>query len=49
MKDFHLRDAMSRLKETGDLFRGVLGKAINMEKAILKLEKDFASVLVRKG
>lgn len=49
MKDFHLRNAMSRLKETGDLFRGVLGKAINMEKAILKLEKDFASVLVRKG
>ena len=45
MKDFHLRNAIPRIKETGDLFKGVLGKAVNMEKAIRKLERDFASVL----
>jgi bifunctional non-homologous end joining protein LigD len=48
MKDYHLHNAMSRLKETGDLFKGVLGKAINMEKAILRLEKDFTSILGKK-
>lgn len=32
--DFNIRNAMSRLKETGDLFNGVLGKGIDIRKAL---------------
>lgn len=35
--DFNIRNAISRLKETGDLFTGVLGKGIDIEKALKKL------------
>ena len=35
--DFNIRNAISRLKETGDLFSGVLNKGINMEKALKTL------------
>jgi bifunctional non-homologous end joining protein LigD len=37
--DFNIRNAMARLKETGDLFNGVLGKAIDIQKALKKLGK----------
>ena len=37
MTDFTLLNAIDRLKETGDLFEGVLGKGINMQKALKKL------------
>jgi bifunctional non-homologous end joining protein LigD len=33
MSDFSIRNAVSRIRETGDLFKGVLGKKINLEKA----------------
>lgn len=35
--DFNIRNAISRLKETGDLFDGVLGNGIDMESALKKL------------
>jgi len=41
IKDHNVRNAISRLKETGDLFKGVLGKAINLSKAIKKIESTF--------
>jgi bifunctional non-homologous end joining protein LigD len=36
-QDFTIRNMAARLKETGDLFKPVLGKGINMEKALKKL------------
>lgn len=39
MHHFHMLNAYDRLKETGDLFSGVLGKGINIESARKKLEK----------
>ena len=38
--DFTIKNAIPRLKETGDLFHGVLGKGINMERAIKVMQKD---------
>jgi bifunctional non-homologous end joining protein LigD len=35
--DFNITNAISRLKETGDLFKGVLGKGIDIAKALKKL------------
>jgi bifunctional non-homologous end joining protein LigD len=37
MTDFNLLNAIARLKEHGDLFDGVLGKGIDMAKALKKL------------
>ena len=37
--DFNILNAISRLKETGDLFTGVLGKGIDIDKALKKLGK----------
>jgi bifunctional non-homologous end joining protein LigD len=39
MKDFTIKNAVARLKQTGDLFKGVLGRGINMQKALKKLEE----------
>jgi bifunctional non-homologous end joining protein LigD len=41
MKDFNIRNAIDRLKETGDIFKGVLGKGIDMGKALKKLESEI--------
>jgi bifunctional non-homologous end joining protein LigD len=41
MKDFTIFNAMDRLKETGDIFKGVLGKGIDISKAILKAKELF--------
>jgi bifunctional non-homologous end joining protein LigD len=38
MQDFTIRTMMDRIKSEGDLFKPVLGKGINMEKALAKLE-----------
>lgn len=35
--DFNIRNAIPRLKEQGDLFKGVLGKGINISDALKKL------------
>jgi len=36
IKDFTIFNAVDRLKEQGDIFKGVLGKGINLEKALKK-------------
>lgn len=41
MKDFHIFNAVDRLKETGDLFKGVLGKGIDLKKAIAEAKRIF--------
>lgn len=41
MQDFHIFNALGRLKETGDLFKGVLGKGIDLQKAVKKAREVF--------
>jgi len=41
MKDFNIFNVIGRLKETGDLFKGVLGKGIDLEKAVKKAKEVF--------
>ena len=41
IKDHNLRNAIPRLKETGDIFQGVLAKGIDMKKAIKKMDSTF--------
>lgn len=41
IKNHNLLNAIPRLKETGDLFKGVLGKGINMDAAIKKIKSVF--------
>lgn len=38
VSDFHIHNAVDRLKETGDLFKPVLGRGISIEKVLKKLE-----------
>jgi bifunctional non-homologous end joining protein LigD len=42
---FTLRNMPGRLKKEGDIFKGVLGKGINMQKAIKKMESLFGDLL----
>lgn len=48
IKDFHLLNSVARIKEQGDIFKGVLGKGIDMEKAIKKLQSVFGESVKRK-
>jgi bifunctional non-homologous end joining protein LigD len=41
MRDFTIFNATDRIKETGDLFTGVLGEGIDLEKAVLKAKSVF--------
>ncbi|WP_179413295.1 DNA ligase D [Mucilaginibacter sp. E4BP6] len=41
MKDFTIFNSINRLKETGDLFKGVLAKGIDLEKTIEKAQRIF--------
>jgi len=41
MRDFTIRNAPDRLRETGDLFTGVLGEGIDMLTAISKAKETF--------
>ncbi|QDW24531.1 DNA ligase D [Pedobacter sp. KBS0701] len=41
MKDFNIFNAIDRLKVEGDLFKGVLGKGIDLKKAINKAQSVF--------
>ena len=38
--DFNIRNAIPRLRETGDLFDGVLGKGIDIEKALARIKNN---------
>ncbi|MDB4922339.1 DNA ligase D [Mucilaginibacter sp.] len=42
MKHFTIFNSIDRLKETGDLFKGVLGKGIDLEKTIKKAQATFS-------
>ena len=37
MKDFTIFNAVARARDTGDIFKPVLGKGIDMEKAVRRL------------
>ncbi|HEX8022137.1 DNA ligase D, partial [Mucilaginibacter sp.] len=41
MKDFTIFNSIDRLRETGDLFKGVLAKGIDLEKTIKKVKSVF--------
>ena len=41
MKDFNIFNTIDRLKVEGDLFKGVLGKGIDLVKAIEKAKSVF--------
>jgi bifunctional non-homologous end joining protein LigD len=41
IKDHNLKNAVDRLREVGDPFKGVIGKGINMSKAIGKMKSVF--------
>jgi len=41
IKEFNIANAIPRLKETGDLFKGVLGKGINLNKTLKQMETVF--------
>ena len=41
MEDFNISNAIERLKAEGDLFKGVLGKGIDLKKAISKAKSIF--------
>jgi len=43
--DHNLKNAIPRLREVGDLFKGAIGKGINMKKAITKMKSLFESTL----
>lgn len=42
MKDFTIFNAIGRLKETGDLFSGVLGTGIDMQEIIRQAQGKFS-------
>ena len=37
-KQYHIKNTLTRLSKTGDIFKGILGKGINIEMCISKLE-----------
>jgi bifunctional non-homologous end joining protein LigD len=41
MKQFTIFNSIDRLKETGDLFKGALGKGIDLEKTLKKAKDIF--------
>ena len=41
MKDFTIQNAVERVRAEGDIFKGVLGKGIAMEKALAKAQSVF--------
>ncbi len=38
-QDFHINNAIKRIKKTGDIFRPVLGKGVNLKKCLKNLER----------
>jgi len=41
IQHFNIRNAMDRFKETGDLFKGVLGQGIDLEETLKKVKSKF--------
>jgi bifunctional non-homologous end joining protein LigD len=46
IQQFNILNAIDRLKETGDLFKGVLGEGIDLEKTIKKAQSVLSSELL---
>jgi bifunctional non-homologous end joining protein LigD len=46
MRDFTIQNAVERVKANGDIFKGVLGKGIDIPKAMKKLAGIPRGVLV---
>ncbi len=44
MKDFTIRNAVSRVKEVGDIFKPVMSKGIDLAKALKKVTKEFGNL-----
>jgi bifunctional non-homologous end joining protein LigD len=44
IRDFTLTNAVARLKTEGDLFQGVLGKGVDIDRALITLMKTFGKV-----
>lgn len=42
IRDFHIRNAVARAREMGDFFKPVLGKGINLDKVLKKINAHFA-------
>ena len=49
LSNFTLRNMPARLQKEGDIFKGVLRKGINMEKAIKKIQTIFGELLSKKA
>lgn len=49
MTDFTIFNAVDRVKETGDIFKGVLGKGINLKEALKKIENTFGEQEIHKS
>jgi bifunctional non-homologous end joining protein LigD len=49
LSHFTLCNMSSRLQKEGDIFKGVLGKGINIQKAIKKIESLFGELLKKKA
>ncbi|MEO6327843.1 MAG: DNA ligase D [Ginsengibacter sp.] len=49
MQQFTIFNAMERIKDTGDIFTGVLGTGINMKQALQTLEKKFGKQEMHKS
>jgi bifunctional non-homologous end joining protein LigD len=41
MRHFTIRNSIQRIKETGDLFKGVLGEGIDLHSTIKKAQAVF--------
>jgi len=41
IKDHNIYNAIARLKRSGDLFNGVLGKGINLQRTLKKIQSTF--------
>ena len=44
IKDHNLKNAIPRLKETGDIFKGVLAKGIDLNKVTKRMQSIFELV-----
>jgi bifunctional non-homologous end joining protein LigD len=49
MKDFTMLNAIDRVKSEGDIFKGVLGKGIDIAKAEKKIQSLFGEEVMKRG
>jgi bifunctional non-homologous end joining protein LigD len=49
MKNFTIFNAIERIKQHGDIFTGVLGKGIDLKKAIKNIERVFGKQEMHKS